>query len=71
MFFLLTYDGGPWVAGLPGRGSLGNKIMKSPRLAGYFEWRIRVGKGERRTTKEGREMWVHTLKVELVELPGQ
>jgi hypothetical protein len=28
--FLLTYDGGPWVASLPGRGTLVMKWLKTP-----------------------------------------
>lgn len=29
---LLTYDEGPWVASLPGRGFLGKKRFKTPDL---------------------------------------
>lgn len=32
MFILLTYDGGPWVASLPGWGSRGKKRLKTPAV---------------------------------------
>jgi hypothetical protein len=41
--FLLTYDGGPWVASLPGRGSLGRQftwegVPGSPVYLGGGPW---------------------------------